>query len=100
MPDSTFLSWPFLDAAHRELAEGLRAWTKAHASLFAHHAGSADDACRALVPALAAGGWLRYTVPAPYGGALPRLDVRSLCIARETLAYASGLADFAFAMQG
>lgn len=100
MPDSTFLSWPFFDAAHRELADGLRAWTREHAGALGHHAVSADDACRALVPALAAGGWLRYTVPAPYGGALPRLDVRSLCIARETLAYASGLADFAFAMQG
>ncbi|HET7464324.1 MAG TPA: acyl-CoA dehydrogenase family protein [Longimicrobium sp.] len=100
MPDSTFLAWPFFDASHRELAEGLRAWTAEHAELFAHHAGSVDDACRALVAALAEGGWLRYTVPAPYGGTLPQLDVRSLCIARETLAYASGLADFAFAMQG
>jgi acyl-CoA dehydrogenase len=39
-------------------------------------------------------------VPSNYGGALPSLDVRSLCIARETLAYRSALADFAFAMQG
>ena len=30
----------------------------------------------------------------------PRLDVRSLCIVRETLARRAGLADFAFAMQG
>jgi acyl-CoA dehydrogenase len=29
-----------------------------------------------------------------------RLDVRMLCLARETLAYHAGLADFAFAMQG
>jgi len=100
MPDSTFLSWPFFDAAHRELADGLRAWTAARADALAHPAGGVDDACRGLVRALAEGGWLRYTVPAPHGGALPRLDVRSLCIARETLAYASGLADFAFAMQG
>src|SRR2546423_1028469 len=32
--------------------------------------------------------------------ASPRPDVRSLAIGRETLAYHSGLADFAFAMQG
>lgn len=100
MPDSTFLGWPFFDAAHRELAERLRAWTGDHAAALAHPAGAVDDACRGLVRALAEGGWLRYTVPAPYGGALDRLDVRSLCIARETLAYAGGLADFAFAMQG
>ncbi|HKP77102.1 MAG TPA: acyl-CoA dehydrogenase family protein, partial [Longimicrobiaceae bacterium] len=49
---------------------------------------------------LAEGGWLRYAVPAAYGGVHERLDVRSLCLARETLAHADGLADFAFAMQG
>ncbi len=100
MPDTTFLAWPFFDAAHRDLADGLRAWTQAQANALAHPAGGVDDACRGLARALAEGGWLRYAVPAPYGGALERLDVRSLCIARETLAYASGLADFAFAMQG
>lgn len=100
MPDSTFLAWPFFDAPHRELAERLRAWTKAQAGALAHPAGSVDDACRALVRALAESGWLRYAVPAAYGGVHERLDVRSLCLARETLAYASGLADFAFAMQG
>ena len=59
-----------------------------------------DATCRDLVLRLADGGWLRYTVPAAYGGVHERLDVRSLCLARETLAYANGLADFAFAMQG
>ncbi|MEO8344250.1 MAG: acyl-CoA dehydrogenase family protein [Betaproteobacteria bacterium] len=59
-----------------------------------------DDSCRKLVRALGAGGWLRYCVPAAHGGALPALDSRALCIARETLAYHNGLADFAFAMQG
>jgi len=100
MPDTTFLAWPFFDAPHRDLAGGLRAWTQAQAAALAHPAGGVDDACRGLVRSLAEGGWLRYTVPEPYGGALERLDVRSLCLARETLAYASGLADFAFAMQG
>jgi alkylation response protein AidB-like acyl-CoA dehydrogenase len=46
------------------------------------------------------GGWLRYTVPSEFGGINERLDVRSLCIARETLAWHSGLFDFSFAMQG
>jgi acyl-CoA dehydrogenase len=49
---------------------------------------------------LGAAGWLRYCVPAEFGGKLPRLDARSLCVIRETLAYHAGLADFAFAMQG
>ena len=45
-------------------------------------------------------GWLRYAVPKAYGGHFDKLDVRSLCLIRETLARTSGLADFAFAMQG
>ncbi len=49
---------------------------------------------------LGAAGWLCYAVPAAYGGALERLDSRSLCLIRETLARHAGLADFAFAMQG
>ena len=101
MPDRTFLRWPFFDDAHRELAARLAEWTAREVAPLAHPAdGGVDDACRALVRLLAGAGWLRYAVPAPYGGALERLDVRSLCIARETLAYHSGLADFAFAMQG
>jgi acyl-CoA dehydrogenase len=39
-------------------------------------------------------------VPKAYGGRFDKLDVRSLCLIRETLARTSGLADFAFAMQG
>ncbi|HEX8243369.1 MAG TPA: acyl-CoA dehydrogenase family protein [Longimicrobium sp.] len=101
MPDRTFLRWPFFDDAHREMAARLTEWAAREVAPLAHPAdGGVDDACRALVRRLAEGGWLRYAVPAPYGGALERLDVRSLCLARETLAYASGLADFAFAMQG
>jgi acyl-CoA dehydrogenase len=54
--------------------------------------GPLDDRCRALVAALA-DGWLTHAVGEP-------LDVRTLCLARETLARRDGLADFAFAMQG
>jgi acyl-CoA dehydrogenase len=39
-------------------------------------------------------------VPAAYGGALDALDVRSLALCRDILATHSGLADFAFVMQG
>ena len=45
-------------------------------------------------------GWLRYLVPATHGGPLPAIDVRSLCLIRETLAFHSGVADCAFAIQG
>jgi acyl-CoA dehydrogenase len=99
--DRAHLDWPFFGGAQRDLAAGIAAWC---AHLPAHPATSSttdvDDACRRLVRALGAGGWLRYCVPAEYGGALSALDSRALCIARETLAYHDGLADFAFAMQG
>jgi acyl-CoA dehydrogenase len=39
-------------------------------------------------------------VPAEHGGLHPKLDVRTLCLAREILAFRDGLSDFAFAMQG
>ncbi|MCP5368786.1 MAG: acyl-CoA dehydrogenase family protein [Hyphomicrobiales bacterium] len=108
MADKTFLDWPFFDGAHRALAAGLDAWAETDMAplVEAEHAAGHDDArldavCRDLVAALGAGGWLRACVPAEYGGAVPgRLDVRGLCISRETLSRRSGLADFAFAMQG
>lgn len=59
-----------------------------------------EKTCRDYVKALGDAGWLAYTVPASHGGVHERLDVRSLCIARETLASFSGLLDFSFAMQG
>jgi len=95
------LDWPFFAAVHRELAAGLAAWCAVLPKVTADAVtGDVDDACRRLVHALGEGGWLRYCVPADHGGALPALDSRTLCVARETLAYHDGLADFAFAMQG
>ncbi len=95
--DRSHLDLPFFDDTHRRLAHGLGAWT-AQAAPIDHD--DADAACRALVRELGDAGWLRWCVPAAFGGALPELDSRSLCVARETLAYHDGLADFAFAMQG
>ena len=99
MSDRSFLDWPFFDGGHRKLAADLETWS---ADKLAHveHGDDVDNTCRALVKSLGAGGWLRYCVPAAYGGALEKLDSRSLCLLRETLARYDGLADFAFAMQG
>ena len=98
MPDARTLAWPFFDDAHRTLAAELQQWAGREL------AGAADDdvdtACRRIVRRLGDAGWLRYTVPAAHGGMHERIDLRSLCLARETLARADGLADFAFAMQG
>ncbi len=95
-PSTAHLALPFFDDAHRTLAQGLVPWAAAQ------EVDEADDraACREWVQRLGAGGWLRYCVPAEHGGALPALDSRALVLLRETLAYHSPLADFAFAMQG
>jgi acyl-CoA dehydrogenase len=100
MPDRTFLTWPFFTDAHRRLSDELEAFVRDHIAPMPHDERDVDGACRALVRSLGAAGVLRLCVPAPYGGAHERLDVRSLCLARETLGRAWGLADFAFAMQG
>lgn len=98
MADRSFLDWPFLDDSHRALAADLEAWCVAH--LTDHQGDDVDAECRRLVALLGAGGWLRYCVPAAWGGVHAALDIRSLALIRETLARHSGLADFAFAMQG
>jgi len=101
MPDRTFLAWPFFEARHRDFAAGLEEWARA---VVARHASEeerdVDGTCRTLVRLLGEAGWLRACVPAAHGGLEERLDTRMLCLAREILARHSGLADFAFAMQG
>jgi acyl-CoA dehydrogenase len=92
------LGWPFFDEEHRAFATGFERWL-AEADVLDDER-KADASCRAWVRALAGGGWLRACVPGEYGGLRAGLDVRTLCLARETLAQRSALADFAFAMQG
>jgi acyl-CoA dehydrogenase len=98
------LAWPFFDARHRELSGSFERWTAASLPPLLHGAEGDLDAVygcvRRLVRALGDAGLLCACVPAAYGGLRAELDVRSLCLARETLARAHGLADFAFAMQG
>lgn len=94
------LALPFFDEVHRDLAQRLADWMPQQ------HIDESDDrrACKEWVSLLGANGWLRYCVPAgkdgTLGGALEKLDSRALVILRETLAFHSPLADFAFAMQG
>lgn len=101
MPDRSFLDWPFFDEAHRRLAGEIDRWAAATVpGILAGEEEDLDGTCRRLVKALGEGGWLRYAVPASHGGVHERLDVRSLCLIRETLARYGGLADFSFVMQG
>jgi acyl-CoA dehydrogenase len=81
------IEWPFFEPRHREFA----AFAAAHLPDAVEE--DLDARCRGLVRTLARDGWLDHAVGEP-------LDVRTLCLARETLARHDGLADFAFAMQG
>ena len=98
MPDRSFLAWPFFEERHRALAAEIGHLSGISDSLTDH--ADVDATCRSLVRRLADAGILRHTVPAAHGGASERLDVRTLCLVRETLARVDALADFAFAMQG
>jgi acyl-CoA dehydrogenase len=92
------LSWPFFDDGHRRFAESLSRWADATLPALPHD--DVDAACRTRVTALGAAGFLKAVIAAEHGGMHPKLDVRTLCLAREILAFRDGLADFAFAMQG
>jgi len=96
MTDRSFLNWPFFDDSHRELAQDLEVWAGTRLKDIDHD--DTDAACRKLVTALGKDGWLTHSAIDPTQGG--KLDVRSLCLIRETLARHDGLADFAFAMQG
>ena len=95
-PSTAHLALPFFESAHRDIAARLPGWSNAQG------VNETDDraACRDWVRRMGADGWLRYCVSAEHGGALPQLDSRALVVLRETLAFYSPLADFAFAMQG
>ena len=94
MADRTFLSWPFFEDRHRTLAAELDAWAASALAEVDHS--DTDVVCRSLVAALGSAGWAQHS------GAMQgeQLDVRTLCLIRDTLARHDGLADFAFAMQG
>ena len=99
MSDTAYLDWPFFTHHHGDLARTLETWATQHVPQT--HGHDVDAECKTLVRKLGASGWLRYAVAGTaYGGGEDSIDTRSICLIRETLARHSGLADFAFAMQG
>src|SRR5437660_1643937 len=88
------LSWPFFESRHREFAAAITRW--ADGASFPQD--DLDAACRVRVRALGEAGFLKHVVVPEHLHS--RLDVRTLCLAREILAARDALLDFAFAMQG
>ena len=93
MVDKTFLNWPFFGDEHRDVRLRLKEFISRELCAVDH--ANIDQACKKLVSALGEANFLIYT-----GDPTGKLDVRTLCLIRETLAYHDGLADFSFAMQG
>jgi len=104
MTHGNHLDWPFLEPRHKALATELRQWAGRclnHAHPADESIQGIDEACRKLVRQLGEGGWLKYAIGgSAYGASADTIDTRAVCLIRETLAQHSGLADFAFAMQG
>jgi acyl-CoA dehydrogenase len=93
-----WLDWPFFGESHRAFAGALDRFVASGAIAAIDH-GDIDGSCRHLARSLGEAGLLDAAV-APLDGDASAIDSRSVCLARETLAYHDGLADFAFAMQG
>jgi acyl-CoA dehydrogenase len=102
--DRSFLSWPFFEERHRALADEIDGVGRAEAASWNEFdeddQSAVDSTCRRIVQRLGHLGVLRHACVGTDGSKNAKLDVRSLCIVRETLARHVPLADFAFAMQG
>lgn len=97
MADTSYLSWPFFEDRHRDLAAELQAWATQELADLDHS--DTDALCQGLVACLGRDGWAAHS-GVDSADVSAKLDVRTLCLIRETLAYHDGIADFSFAMQG
>jgi acyl-CoA dehydrogenase len=90
---------PFFEDRHRALAARVAALgTQFEAIASLGESGQEDRAGRETIGIAAEQGLCRLLVPREFGG--DGLDLRSLCVTREAVASASGLADAVFAVQG
>ena len=95
MTDRTYLQWPFLADEQRALSDEVEAWATPELAHAHSNDTDVDAACRDLARRMGAANLFRHCVPQD-----GRLEVRSLCLMRETLARHDPLADFVYAMQG
>jgi acyl-CoA dehydrogenase len=90
---------PFFDQDHAALRSWVRTWVDAHLANAGVFDTDIEARSRRLVRQLGEEGFLTYVVPAAFGGTRENVQARDLCILREELARASGLADTMFALQ-
>src|SRR5947209_14232311 len=94
--DSFIQQLPFFTDDHRNIADRVAGFVQLEVERRAADERDADNLTREYLSLLAAAGLLRFAIASP----VKPLDLRSLCIIREALAYSSALADSAFVMQG
>ncbi len=85
---------PFFTPEHRDLAQSVAQFVAQEIEPRASDEENVEELAREFVAVLARAGFLKYAV------AESKLDVRSIALIREELAYSSALADLAFVMQG
>lgn len=91
----------FFSKEHEGLGERVREIAKKEIlPILEKHEGEEENAAREIVSCMGKAGFLRFLVSDAYGGVGEKLDLRSLCLIRESLAYYNGMAEFLFAMQG
>jgi acyl-CoA dehydrogenase len=92
----SFGSDPYFHDQHRALEEKVRAFGDRHLRAWSDDEARPEERTREIARQLGQSGILASAVAPPHGS----MDLRSLVAVREALAYYSGLADTAFAMQG
>ena len=100
MDHQRFLSLPFFDQQHQTMSNDFTQWVRSELSGYTNLDDHVGETTRQIARQLGDAGWLRYCVPAAFGGAFEKLDSRSICIQREILTRAFALADAALSMQG
>lgn len=100
MPE-TLTVQPFLEPEHLVLAVELEVFVEEQIAPLGSPLDDADGRvqARTVLERLGKAGWAAYAVPPGAGGAERAPGLRTCCLIREALAYASPLADAVFALQ-
>jgi acyl-CoA dehydrogenase len=94
--DTFIQDTPFFTNEQRKLAVRVEEFVESKIEPHANQEHDEETEFRQMLSSIAEAGLLRYTVVRPE----QRIDLRSLCLIRESLSYSSAMADLAFAMQG
>jgi acyl-CoA dehydrogenase len=93
--DLNHLAWPFFDSACVEFATNFDRWACAELGPFEQNEGGDGVAARQIFELLAAGGWLRATLPTETSWQRDKAGLRQVSLMREITAFSSAMADVA-----